>query len=111
MVLQEGVPPLVVMGLLQQECKLCVVNFGVRKAPTYTHPLPNKEELLLVTGLRSFTARPVFSTDEHGADKHKMERFLHEGRWVRSSAGGKRLLAGQARSGDGIRLLLGRLKG
>lgn len=52
----------------------------MRKAAGYEDPLPSKEQLLLVNGLRSFFARPVFSTDEHGADKHKMERFLHEGR-------------------------------
>ncbi len=55
-------------------------HYGVRKAAGYEEPLPSKEPLLLVNGLRSFRARPVYSTDEHGADKHKMERFLHEGR-------------------------------
>lgn len=29
---------------------------------------------------RQFVARPVFSTDDMQADKHKMERFLHGGR-------------------------------
>lgn len=71
---------MVVTGLLQHECKLCVVNYGLRKASTYSEPLASKEPLLFVTGLRSFIARPVYSTDEHGADKHKMERFLHENR-------------------------------
>ena len=54
----------------------------MRKAAAYEAPLPSKEPLLLVNGLRSFMARPVYSTDEHGADKHKMERYLHEGRWA-----------------------------
>jgi pre-rRNA-processing protein TSR1 len=67
-------------GLLQHECKLSVVNFGIKKVAGFTDPVANKEELLFVTGLRSFMARPIFSTDEHGADKHKMERFLLEGR-------------------------------
>jgi pre-rRNA-processing protein TSR1 len=67
-------------GLLQHECKLSVVNFGIKKVSNFIEPVANKEELLFVTGLRSFTARPIFSTDEHGADKHKMERFLLEGR-------------------------------
>jgi pre-rRNA-processing protein TSR1 len=67
-------------GLLQHECKLSVVNFGIKKVSNFTEPVANKEELLFVTGLRSFMARPVFSTDEHGADKHKMERFLLDGR-------------------------------
>ncbi|EFN51500.1 hypothetical protein CHLNCDRAFT_37364 [Chlorella variabilis] len=77
---QQAVAPLVVFGLLHHECKLSVQHYGVRKAAGYEDPLPSKEQLLLVNGLRSFFARPVFSTDEHGADKHKMERFLHEGR-------------------------------
>ncbi len=50
----------------------------MRKSSGYSDPIRNKEQLLLVTGLRSFSARPILSTDEHGADKHKMERFLHE---------------------------------
>ena len=29
---------------------------------------------------RTFSARPIFSTDEPHADKHKMERFLQHGR-------------------------------
>ena len=78
--LRGAAPPLVCMGLLQHECKLSVVNFGLRKASGFADPLPNKEPLLFVTGLRSFVARPIYSSDEHGADKHKMERFLHEGR-------------------------------
>ncbi len=57
-------------------------HYGVRKAAGYEEPIANKEALLLVNGLRAWHARPVFSTDEHGADKHKMERFLHEGRCV-----------------------------
>ncbi|KAI7842810.1 hypothetical protein COHA_003556 [Chlorella ohadii] len=77
---QRGVAPLMVFGLLQHECKLSVQHYGVRKAAGYEEPIANKEALLLVNGLRAWHARPVFSTDEHGADKHKMERFLHEGR-------------------------------
>lgn len=65
-------------GLLAHEAKLSVVHYSVRKATSYSQPLANKEELLLVTGLRSFLARPVFSTDTPG-DKHKMERWLHAG--------------------------------
>ena len=56
-----------------------MANFSLRKAASFPDPIANKAELLLVTGLRSFTARPVLSTDEHGADKHKMQRFLHDG--------------------------------
>ena len=57
-----------------------MLHFGLRKATGYSDPLASKEELLFVTGVRSFPTRPVFSSDDHNADKHKMERFLHEGR-------------------------------
>lgn len=64
-------------------CQLPLQHYGVRKSAGYEEPIANKESLLLVNGLRAWHARPIFSTDEHGADKHKMERFLHEGRCVR----------------------------
>ena len=44
--------PLSVFGLLQHETKLSVVNFSVRKALSFEGPLPNKAELLLMTGVR-----------------------------------------------------------
>jgi pre-rRNA-processing protein TSR1 len=72
-------PPLSIFGLLQHECKMSVANFAVHKAAGYEEPIANKQELLFFTGLRSFIARPVYSTDDHGADKHKMERFLLDG--------------------------------
>ena len=45
--------PLSVFGLLQHETKLSVVNFSVRKASSFEDPVPNKAELLLLTGIRS----------------------------------------------------------
>jgi pre-rRNA-processing protein TSR1 len=44
--------PLVVFGLLQHEAKLSVLNFGLKKVAGYQETLRNKEELLLVTGVR-----------------------------------------------------------
>lgn len=44
--------PLVVFGLLQHEAKLSVLNFGLKKVQGYTESMRNKEELLLVTGVR-----------------------------------------------------------
>ena len=34
----------------------------------------------VVVRRRSFTARPIFSTDDPNVDKHKLERFLHDRR-------------------------------
>ena len=77
----RGLAPLLsAWGLLQHEVKMSVLNFSVRKEVGVTEPIANKEELLFVTGTRTYPARPIYSTDEHGADKHKMERFLHDGR-------------------------------
>lgn len=77
----RGMAPLLsTWGLLQHEVKLSVLNFSMRKESGVNDPIANKEELIFVTGVRTYPARPIFSTDEHGADKHKMERFLHEGR-------------------------------
>lgn len=74
-----GSPPLLATGLLQHEAKLTVLNFGIKKAPLYTDTLPSKTQLLLVTGVRQFVGRPVFSADDMHADKHKMDRFLYAG--------------------------------
>jgi 40S ribosome biogenesis protein Tsr1 and BMS1 C-terminal len=35
---------------------------------------------MLLSYCRSFMARPVYSSDDLQADKHKAERFLHDGR-------------------------------
>eukprot|EP00198_Chlamydomonas_reinhardtii_P006592 XP_001695928.1 predicted protein [Chlamydomonas reinhardtii] len=75
----------VAIRIADHEAKMSVVNFAFRKATGYSAPLANKEQLLLVTGLRTFTARPVLSTDDPGADKHRMEKFLHPGTPVRVS--------------------------
>ena len=50
--LQGKALPLSVSGLLQHETKLSVVNFSVRKSASYEEPLPNKAELLILTGVR-----------------------------------------------------------
>jgi pre-rRNA-processing protein TSR1 len=75
-----GAVPLTVYGLLQHEAKLSVVNFSMKKAASYAETIRSKEELLLVCGLRSFVGQPVLSDDAQGADKNKMERFLHPGK-------------------------------
>ncbi len=52
MAVQGKALPLAVFGLLQHETKLSVVNFSVRKSASFEEPLPNKAELLILTGVR-----------------------------------------------------------
>lgn len=73
--------PLVVCGLLQHESKMSVVHFGIRKHESFSEPLKSKESLIFHTGFRVFKTRPIFSTDDINMDKHKLERFLHPGRF------------------------------
>lgn len=73
-------PPLTAFGLHKHECKLSVVNMTVTRIPEYDAPVANKEEVLIVTGLRTHQSRPILSSDDYNADKHKLERFMHAGR-------------------------------
>merc|ERR1712046_208752 len=43
------------------------------------------DEMVVVAGFRVFKARPIYSTDDIRADKHKLERFFHVGRNVIAS--------------------------
>lgn len=73
--------PVIASGLLQHESKISVLHFSIRKHDTYDAPIKAKEELLFHVGFRQFISRPVFSSDSINANKHKMERFLHAGRF------------------------------
>ncbi|KAB2096427.1 hypothetical protein ES319_A01G107700v1 [Gossypium barbadense] len=73
--------PIVLCGLLQHESKMSVLHFSIKKHDSYDAPIKSKEELIFHVGFRQFVARPIFSTDNINSDKHKMERFLHAGRF------------------------------
>ncbi|GMH04660.1 hypothetical protein Nepgr_006500 [Nepenthes gracilis] len=73
--------PIITSGLLQHESKMSVLHFSIKKHDTYDDPIKGKEELLFHVGFREFIARPIFSSDNLNSDKHKMERFLHAGRF------------------------------
>jgi pre-rRNA-processing protein TSR1 len=83
-----GAPP-VAFGLLEHESKLSVLNLALRRSllpqrPTAAQaragqPLANKHPLLFVVGGRAFVARPIFSDDHHGAELHRMARYLRCG--------------------------------
>ncbi|KAM7486922.1 hypothetical protein LguiA_002931 [Lonicera macranthoides] len=73
--------PVIACGLLQHESKISVLHFSIKKHETYFAPIKAKEELVFHVGFRQFVARPLFSSDNINSDKHKMERFLHAGRF------------------------------
>uniref|UniRef100_M8B6P0 Pre-rRNA-processing TSR1-like protein n=1 Tax=Aegilops tauschii TaxID=37682 RepID=M8B6P0_AEGTA len=73
--------PVVVSGLLEHESKISVLHFSIKKHDSYEAPIRSKEPLIFNVGFRQFTARPLFSSDNINCNKHKMERFLHHGRF------------------------------
>ncbi|KAF8116689.1 hypothetical protein N665_0015s0063 [Sinapis alba] len=80
--------PVIGFGLLQHESKMSVLHFSLKKYDGYEDPIKTKEELMFHVGFRQFVARPLFSTDNFSSDKHKMERFLHPGRFSLASVYG-----------------------
>lgn len=79
--LHANTMPIIACGLLQHESKMSVLHFSIKKHDSYTEPIKAKDELIFHVGFRQFVARPIFSTDNINSDKHKMERFLHPGRF------------------------------
>ncbi|KAJ8437452.1 hypothetical protein Cgig2_031973 [Carnegiea gigantea] len=79
--LRANIMPIIACGLLQHESKMSVLHFSIKKHDSYTEPIKAKDELIFHVGFRQFVARPIFSTDNINSDKHKMERFLHPGRF------------------------------
>ncbi|KAL4579054.1 hypothetical protein LXL04_015189 [Taraxacum kok-saghyz] len=79
--IQSKTMPVVACGLLQHESKISVLHFRLKKHETYSDPIKAKEELIFHVGFRQFVTRPTFATDSFNSEKHKMERFLHGGRY------------------------------
>ncbi|VDM38950.1 unnamed protein product [Toxocara canis] len=76
--------PMILYGLLPHEQKMSVMNMVLRKHPSCTVPILNKQKLIFHVGYRRFEAQPIFSQHTNG-DKFKMERFMpSEGAFVAS---------------------------
>ncbi|KAI3834390.1 hypothetical protein MKW92_050671 [Papaver armeniacum] len=71
----------VASGLLEHESKMSVLHFSIKKHKSYHFPVKGKESLIFHVGFRQFVARPIFSSDSINSHQHKMEKFLHEGRF------------------------------
>lgn len=62
---------MVIFGLLAHEHKMSVLNMVLRKHPSCSTPITNKQKLLFHVGYRRFEARPIFSQHTNG-DKFKV---------------------------------------
>ena len=58
-----GAGPVILSSLLQHECKLTVMHYGVTKSASYEPPLRSKTPLWFHCGFRRERAAPIFSSD------------------------------------------------
>ena len=70
--------PLVLFGLMEHENKMTVLNMKLWMRADIVTPIKSKTRLIFYTGLRQFTAEPIFSQHSYG-DKHKFERYWQPG--------------------------------
>ncbi|RZC77042.1 hypothetical protein C5167_001221, partial [Papaver somniferum] len=77
--------PVVASGLLEHESKMSVLHLWHKEHKSYQFPIKGKESLVFHVGFRQFAARPIFSADSINSNQHKMEKFLHEGRFAIAS--------------------------
>lgn len=75
-------------GLQPHENRLSVLHFSIKRHPGYAETIKSKETLIFQTGFRAFECKPIFSESNLNCDKHKMERYLSEGKFSMASVYG-----------------------
>ncbi len=75
-------------GLQPHENRLSVLHFMIKRHAGYADTIKSKETLIFQTGFRSFECKPIFSESNLNCDKHKMDRFLAEGKFSMASVYG-----------------------
>ncbi|RLU15523.1 hypothetical protein DMN91_012517 [Ooceraea biroi] len=71
-----GTQPLIVVGLLEFERKMSLLNVLLKHSNSTAQPIKSKERLIFQCGFRRFVASPIFSQHTNGT-KHKYERYFH----------------------------------
>lgn len=66
----------IVVGLLEFEHKMSVMNVLLKHSNNTEQPIKSKERLIFQCGFRRFAASPIFSQHTNGT-KHKYERYFH----------------------------------
>jgi pre-rRNA-processing protein TSR1 len=72
---------LTMFSLMPHENKLSVLNYNIQRVDNTEDVIKSKDELLFLSGFRTFVGRPVFSEANLNCDKNKMERFLLHNRF------------------------------
>uniref|UniRef100_A0A7S3AC53 Bms1-type G domain-containing protein n=2 Tax=Rhodosorus marinus TaxID=101924 RepID=A0A7S3AC53_9RHOD len=83
--------PIIVYFMHKFENKRTVLHIGLHG--NEGHHVKGKDELIFQTGFVQFKARPVFSEVNANCDKHKLERFLHPGRFCAATVYGPSIFA------------------
>lgn len=66
--------PLIVFGILENEHKMSVLNFLLKRTSNNQTPIKSKERLVFQCGFRRFTTCPIFSEHTNG-NKYKVMKF------------------------------------
>jgi len=77
--LRDGLP-LRAVSLFPHERKTSVLHFAMLKHPSYGGIIRSTDEVVIQCGPRRWFGRPLYSENNPGGDKHRMERFLHDER-------------------------------
>lgn len=84
----QNVGYLTMFSILQHENKLSVVNYTVTRCSSYADPIKSKDTMIMHTGFRSFSAKPIYSESNINSDKHKLERFFKSDKFTVASVYG-----------------------
>eukprot|EP01006_Ploeotia_vitrea_P037905 TRINITY_DN66186_c6_g9_i1.p1 TRINITY_DN66186_c6_g9~~TRINITY_DN66186_c6_g9_i1.p1 ORF type:complete len:874 (+),score=466.42 TRINITY_DN66186_c6_g9_i1:68-2623(+) len=88
--LATATQPVCVWSLFQFERKVSVLHFLVRRyMDDVDIPIKGKDEMVCSVGFRRFVARPIYSYNNKGANKHMTSKFFMKGKFMVASVYGR----------------------